>query len=119
MADGLTAVYAALIHAEIVSGIEEIVSSIDMSDPQNGNPPVSPAARTPRTWDFMETTFVALVAYAVFGLTGGLGVEIILQMQDGVEKLPPAQFQELKQDKKDCGNGVWLLKGHENPESAG
>jgi len=43
----------------------------------------------------METTFVALVAYAVFGLTGGLGVEIILQMRDGVEKLTPAQFQEL------------------------
>jgi CAAX protease family protein len=42
----------------------------------------------------METTFVALVAYAVFGLTAGLGVGIILIMQDGVEKLTPAQFQE-------------------------
>ena len=43
----------------------------------------------------METTFVALVAYAVFGLTAGLGVGMILIMQDGVEKLTPAQFQEL------------------------
>jgi CAAX protease family protein len=43
----------------------------------------------------METTFVALIAYAVFGLTGGVGAAIILAMQDGVEKLTPAQFQEL------------------------
>jgi uncharacterized protein len=66
-----------------------------MPDPQNSNPPGSPAAQAPRTWDFMETTFVALIAYAVFGLTGGLGVGIILMMQDGVQKLTPTQFQEL------------------------
>src|SRR5262245_6111843 len=66
-----------------------------MSDSQNSDPPVSAAGRTPKTWDFMETTFVALVAYAVFGLTGGVGAGIILLMQDGVEKLSPAQFQEL------------------------
>ena len=43
----------------------------------------------------METTFAALVAYGVFGLTSGLSLIIILAMQDGVEKLSPAQFQEL------------------------
>jgi len=43
----------------------------------------------------METTLVALIAYAVFGLTAGLGVAIILAMQDGVQKLTPTQFQEL------------------------
>jgi len=66
-----------------------------MLDLQDRNRPVSLAARVPKTWDFMETTFVALIAYAVFGLTSGLSLIIILAMQDGVEKLSPAQFQEL------------------------
>jgi membrane protease YdiL (CAAX protease family) len=44
----------------------------------------------------METTFVALIAYAAFGLTSGLSLVIILDMQEGgVEKLSSAQFQEL------------------------
>jgi membrane protease YdiL (CAAX protease family) len=43
----------------------------------------------------METTLAALIAYAVFGLTGGVRTAIILAMQDGVGKLTPAQFQEL------------------------
>jgi membrane protease YdiL (CAAX protease family) len=44
----------------------------------------------------VETTFVALIAYAVFALTGGLGSYVIfLMLQDGAQKLGPAQFQEL------------------------
>ena len=44
----------------------------------------------------METTFVALIAYAVFGLISGLSLVIILDMQEGgVEKLSSVQFQEL------------------------
>ena len=44
----------------------------------------------------METAFVALLAYGVFALTGGLGAHIILLMtQDDVQKLSPTQFQEL------------------------
>lgn len=68
---------------------------IYMPDPQNNNPSVAAAARAPRTWDFMETTFVALIAYAVFGLTAGISLIIMLRMQDGVEQLSPAQFQAL------------------------
>lgn len=65
-----------------------------MSNRHDDSPSAAPV-RTPRTWDFMETTLVALVAYAVFGLTGGYGAAIVLAMQDGVAKLTPAQFQEL------------------------
>ena len=43
----------------------------------------------------METTFVALIAYAVFLLAAGLSVGVLLAMQDGVEKLSPDQFQAL------------------------
>src|SRR5215470_8696340 len=65
-----------------------------MSDSQNTNPPAA-AVRTPRTWDFMETTLVALIAYAVLVLTVDLSVDVILSMQDGVDKLTPAQFEQL------------------------
>jgi uncharacterized protein len=65
-----------------------------MPDLQKTNPP-SAAVRTPRTWDFMETTLVALITYAVFLLTGGYGAAIMLAIQGSVERLTPAQFQEL------------------------
>jgi uncharacterized protein len=64
-----------------------------MLDPQKDNPPF--ALRAPRTWDFMETTLVALIAYAVFGLTAWLSLGVLLGMQDGVEKLSTAQLQAL------------------------
>jgi hypothetical protein len=66
-----------------------------MSNSQNSGRPAA-TARSPRTWNFVETTFVALIAYAVFALTGGLGSYVIfLMLQDGAQKLGPAQFQEL------------------------
>jgi membrane protease YdiL (CAAX protease family) len=66
-----------------------------MSNPQNNSRPPA-TARAPQTWDFVETAFVALIAYGVFALTGRLGAYIILLMtQDDVQKLSPTQFQEL------------------------
>jgi membrane protease YdiL (CAAX protease family) len=65
-----------------------------MLDFQNNNRPAS-AARVPKTWDFMETTFVALVAYAVFGLTAWLSIGVLFALQDGLEKLSAAQLQAL------------------------
>ena len=60
----------------------------------NGRPAAT--ARSPRTWNFVETTFVALIAYAVFALTGGPGAYVIvLFSQDDVQKLSSTQFQEL------------------------
>src|SRR5262245_51900884 len=67
-----------------------------MAAPQNSNQPVSATSRAPKTWDFMETAFVALIAYAVFTLTAGYGATIILLItQGGPQQLTPAQFQEL------------------------
>ena len=66
-----------------------------MPDPHNSNPPVTAKARTPKTWDFMETAFVALVVYAVFTLTGGYATAIILLVTQGGLQITPAQFQEL------------------------
>jgi membrane protease YdiL (CAAX protease family) len=65
-----------------------------MSDPHN-NPPLTAKSPAPKTWDFMETTFVALIAYAVFALTGGIGaLFILLVTQDGLQ-VDSAQIDEL------------------------
>ena len=40
----------------------------------------------------METAFVSLVAYGVFGLTSGLALTIMLAVHDGAKTLSPAQF---------------------------
>jgi len=46
-----------------------------------------------RTWDFMETIFVSLIAYGVYTFTSGLALTVMLAMPDGATTLSPAQFQ--------------------------
>lgn len=53
-----------------------------MPDSNDGRRPVSVAAQASKTWDFMETTFVALVAYAIFGLTSWLALILLVATQD-------------------------------------
>jgi len=64
-----------------------------MSDPHN-NPPVMAKSPAPKTWDFMETLFVAMIAYAVFSVTGWLAYAVLVAMQDG-GSLSPATLQRL------------------------
>jgi membrane protease YdiL (CAAX protease family) len=59
-----------------------------MSDSQNSDPPVSAAVRTPKTWDFMETLFVALVAYAVYGLMTWLAYFALVALNDTTTLTP-------------------------------
>ena len=63
-----------------------------MQDSNDRNRAVSVAERVPKTWDFMETTFVALVAYGVFSLTGWLTLVVLLATHDSAA-LSPAQLQ--------------------------
>lgn len=62
-----------------------------MSDPHENNPPVTANARAPKTWDFMETTFVALVAYAVFGVAGWLTYALFATTVVGPDSLTQKQ----------------------------
>src|SRR5690242_21680449 len=68
----------------------EIVVKIDMTDPQNSNPPVWAKAPAPKTWDFMETLFVALVAYAVHEGMGSLAYDALVAMYDSAPRSPAA-----------------------------
>jgi membrane protease YdiL (CAAX protease family) len=61
-----------------------------MSD-SHDNPPAA-GVQSPKTWDFMETTFVALVAYAVFILTAQFGAKVILLLQYGLADLSYGTF---------------------------
>lgn len=64
-----------------------------MSNFENTNLP-APVSEPPlRTWDFMETAFVGLIAYGVFGLSAGLALSLAQVVQDGAKALPHAQFQ--------------------------
>lgn len=71
----------------------QLLQKVDMSNVENTNSPVPVSPPPLRTWDFMETAFVALIAYAVYTLTSGLTLTIVLAMHDGAKTLPPAQLQ--------------------------
>ena len=80
-----------------------------MQDFRDRNRPVAQTAQAPKTWDFMETTFAALVAYGVFVLVSelalvalalavgiwigprvGLGAPLLLGLLDGDPDAWPA-----------------------------
>jgi hypothetical protein len=66
-----------------------------MSNLENANSPVPVSPPPLRTWDFMETALVTLIAYGVFALTSGITLAVMLAMPDGADKLSPVQLQAL------------------------
>jgi uncharacterized protein len=64
-----------------------------MPDLENATsaPPLSPRPR--RTWDFMETMFVSLIAYGVFTLAAGLTLDVMLATSNGAGPLSPAEMR--------------------------
>lgn len=61
-----------------------------MTESQNGDPVASTAMGVLRTWDFMETLFVALVAYAVYSATGWLVYAVLVVLHDSAALSPAA-----------------------------
>lgn len=59
----------------------------------------------PRTWDFMETTLVALIADGVFILTGQFALMFMLSMYGGARVFSPAEFQALWLEERWQGAG--------------
>jgi uncharacterized protein len=65
-----------------------------MSDLENADPSAAGPTRQRRTWDFMETLFVALIADGAFVLTGGLAMSLLLAAHGGTKTtLSPAEFE--------------------------
>jgi membrane protease YdiL (CAAX protease family) len=77
-----------------------------MSNLQNANAraPVSPPPL--RTWDFLETTLVVLIADGVFNLAAGLAVALALSLYGGWTASSPAEFQALWLEGRWQGAGI-------------
>jgi membrane protease YdiL (CAAX protease family) len=65
----------------------------DMPNFENANAPAPASA--PRTWDFMETTLVVLIADGVFTLTGGLALAFMMSVYGGTKALSLAELDVL------------------------
>jgi membrane protease YdiL (CAAX protease family) len=61
----------------------------------NANSPVPVSSPPLRTWDFVETALVVLIADCVFSLAGGLAMTLMLSVYRGTRALSPAEFQAL------------------------
>jgi len=57
-------------------------TEIDMPNPENTDSPAAIPRPPPRTWDFMETLLVSLIANGVFTLTTGLALALLPAMPD-------------------------------------
>ncbi|MCP3417398.1 CPBP family intramembrane metalloprotease [Bradyrhizobium brasilense] len=77
-----------------------------MSNFENANAPVP--APPQRTWDFVETAFVILIAYGVFTLVGGWAMTIIIAAQDGVARMSPAQLRDFAAQGRWYGAGLTI-----------
>jgi membrane protease YdiL (CAAX protease family) len=73
----------------------KLSQKVDMSDLENANAPAPGSPPPLRTWDFMETTLVVLIADGVFILTGGLALTFMLSVYGGTKALSPSEFQAL------------------------
>ena len=70
-------------------------AEIDMPNPEDTGSPAATSRAPLRTWDFMETLFVSLIAYGVYTLTAGLALTLMPAMPDWTTTLSSVQFQVL------------------------
>ena len=84
----------------------KLLQKVDMSNFENANAPAPVSSPPLRTWDFMETILVVLIAYGVFTLTGELAVGLMLSAYGGTRVLSPAEFQALWLEGRWQGAGV-------------
>ncbi|MCP3383747.1 CPBP family intramembrane metalloprotease [Bradyrhizobium sp. CCGUVB4N] len=79
-----------------------------MSDLQSAVPPAAGSAPNSRTWDFMETLFVALLADGAFVLTGSVALMLLLAAYGGTKNLTTAEFQAVWEQGRWQASGIIL-----------
>jgi membrane protease YdiL (CAAX protease family) len=77
-----------------------------MSNLENANVRVPVSSSPLRTWDFLETTFVVLIADGVFTLTAELALAFMLGIYGGMRGLSPAESQALWTEGRWQGAGI-------------
>lgn len=80
-----------------------------MTDLKNVGAPIPDSQSAPRTWDFWETTLVALIADGAFVLTGWMVLNVILAASVGPKAFGPGEFQTLVSQGR--WYGVFLIAG--------
>jgi hypothetical protein len=80
-----------------------------MSNLENTNARAPVSSPPLRTWDFLETTLVVLIADGVFIFTGGLALTFMLSMREGTSALPPAEFRALLMEGR--WHGAYITAG--------
>jgi len=73
----------------------KLPQKVDMSNFENANARLPISSPPLRTWDFLETTLVVLIAYGVFTVTGELALSFLFGWCSGVMALSPAELQAL------------------------
>jgi membrane protease YdiL (CAAX protease family) len=64
-----------------------------MSNLESANARVPASAKSPRTWDFVETTLIGLVAYGAFAVTGAIVLSILLIAHYGTIPLSHVELE--------------------------
>ena len=80
----------------------KLQQKVDMSNFERANARLPISSPPLRTWDFLETTLVVLIADGVFILAGGYALAVMLSMYGGTRALSPAEFRALWME------GRWL-----------
>lgn len=80
-----------------------------MADLKNVGDPILGSQSARRTWDFWETTLVALIADGAFVLTGWMVLNVILAASVGAKAFAPGEFQTLASQGR--WYGVFLISG--------
>jgi membrane protease YdiL (CAAX protease family) len=79
---------------------------VDMSNFENANARLPISSPPLRTWDFLETTLVVLIADGVFILAGGYALAVMLSMYGETRALSPAEFRALWTEGRWHGAGL-------------
>jgi uncharacterized protein len=79
-----------------------------MSNIENADPSLAGPTGQPRTWDFMETLLVVLVAYAVYIFAGQLILTFILSIPSTMRGLSSEQIDTLWRQENWQGAGTTL-----------
>ncbi|MET3908267.1 membrane protease YdiL (CAAX protease family) [Bradyrhizobium sp. S3.3.6] len=79
-----------------------------MSELEKAGPSAAGSTRPPRTWDFMQTLLVVLLAYGAFVLTGGFALRLLLAAYGGTKNLTPAEFQAVWEQGRWQASGIIL-----------
>ena len=84
----------------------KLQQKVDMSNFERANARLPISSPPLRTWDFLETTLVVLIADGVFILAGGYALAVMLSMYGETRALSPAEFRALWTEGRWHGAGL-------------